>query len=299
MLAGVFVGFATKTHEAQALSDLLDVIHGPLSIEMVRVCPSQLLAMKASMVTLDKVLQRLDAGRPIREVLEEPVQVQGRPALVDPVELMRRHVGQCFLDVAEAIIDQSKRFHGNKDKVQLSGAGHIETIAWGDVDMDRDRFHMSMDSASSLPTQPAARLAALQEYAQAGFIDREKLMALMGMPDVSEEELLISAPYRAAYHVIDRLVLEGVYTAPNKYMKLDTCIQLGLRVHADMQTWDEVDDDRMALLEQFIDEAEALNAVVQGTAPGNDNSAGQALAPVQVTAQGAPVQAGAAPMAAA
>lgn len=196
---------------------------------------------------------------------------------------------QCFLELAEAVIDESKRFHGKKDKVQLTGGGHTETIPWGDVDMDRDAFHMTMFPASLLPTQPAARLAAIQEYAQAGFIDRETLMALAGMPDVSEEELLVSAPYRAAYHIIDRIVHDGVYTSPNKYMKVDTCLQLALRTWNDMMTWDDADEDTMALLTQFIDECNDLIQTQNGAAqPGQ--------APVQVTAAGAPVQAGAAPM---
>lgn len=69
-LAGVYVGFARTTTEMAALQDLLEVMHGELVCEVVRVDEQRLKAMEESMLTLAKVLDRLDRGKPIRTVLE-------------------------------------------------------------------------------------------------------------------------------------------------------------------------------------------------------------------------------------
>ncbi|HVW29881.1 MAG TPA: hypothetical protein VHC69_31170 [Polyangiaceae bacterium] len=171
-----------------------------------------------------------------------------------------------YLEIADAIIDESQRFHGPKTKVNLMGRGHVERIDWSEVNMDRDRFNLQVLRSSTLPQQPSARLAWIQEMAQAGTIDRDMLYDLLDMPDVSEAEVMLSAPYRAAFHVIDRIVQEGEYMPPDKYMKLDTCLQQALRQYNDMLTWQQPDMERMALLQQFIDECREMIQLQQGTA---------------------------------
>lgn len=191
---------------------------------------------------------------------------------------------QCFVELADAIIDQSKRLYGKGSKVRLFGKGSFSEVKWGEVDMKRDMFVMSVFPVSQLPTTPAARLTAIQELAEAGLVDRDQIEDLMDMPDITANMRQASAPWRAAFHQVCQIVEEGKYEAPNRNMKLDTALKCALIHYNDMLTWPERDVDKMDLLEDYIDEVKDLiRQATEAQQPSQPTGAPEGALPQQPT----------------
>lgn len=164
------------------------------------------------------------------------------------------------LGLGELTIEAAKRIYedsGNYDAtIYDTGKSFGETIAWKDVDMDRDVYSLRMFPTSSLPSHPAARQQVVAEWFNGGIIDRRQYMDLLGMPDVLRVMSLTSSPYDIAAKLIDQILVDGemVTTVPelgDQKIVLKLAQQSLLRALADGMP---ETDKRIAMLRGFIEQ---------------------------------------------
>lgn len=159
----------------------------------------------------------VEAAAAIREVSERET---SRFALVS------QRVEQFYLEVAEMLIRVAamKYKNGQKVKTKWASKNVVEEIDWKDVDLDRDRYMMSVEAASILTLTPAARMQQVTELAQVGALSQQEIRYLLDHPDMERSNSLANANFEDIEIVLDRLS-EGKDESPEPFQDL----QLGLQ----------------------------------------------------------------------
>ena len=194
-------------------------------------------------------------------------------------------VGQAYerfyLDIARLMVECAKDIYV-EDKafsVKVPGKKFIETIEWKDVDLEEDEYVMQIFPVSSLPQDPAGRLQTIQEYAQAGFLNPRQARRLLDFPDLEAVEDLANSQEDLIHEIMEKIVEEGEYTAPEPYDNLDLCQEIALQYYSDGKL-SNLEQDKLDLLRTFIDQVNMLKEkAVQPPMPNPAMSAGQAGAP--------------------
>lgn len=133
---------------------------------------------------------------------------------------------QAFISVAYKMIDLARELYGKGQKFKsvFSAGSFTQSIDWNDVDLDEDRFVITVEAASIMSRTPAGRLQAVIELAQAGVIDTDESRRLLGHPDIEHSRSL----YNAAIEYIERVIEQinrGVYVPPEPFENLQLSLK--------------------------------------------------------------------------
>ena len=146
---------------------------------------------------------------------------------------------------------------GEEHAVLFRDKKGIERLDWKDVDMDDDAFDIQFFPASAMPQEPSARFQFAQELFNAGLIGRAAERRLLSFPDPEFELELSDSPYDLVLMRLTEIADTGEYLAPEEFMDLDLCVKLGNQFYSRCSI-DRLDEDRLALIRQFITDALAL-----------------------------------------
>ena len=142
-------------------------------------------------------------------------------------ELQEQRLEEFYCDIAMKILTFSKELYSEKGgKVKIKDRRFIKQIDWKELDMDFDEFEMGMFPVSSLPDTPSGRMQSINEYTQAGYIDRAHAMELLRLPDLDDYVSVQVAAVENAKMVVDAIRWEAEWTQPDPLMDLNTCISL-------------------------------------------------------------------------
>jgi hypothetical protein len=119
---------------------------------------------------------------------------------------------------------------------------------------------------SSLPNDPAGRLATIQEYAQAGFLTPRQARRLLDFPDLEQVESLANAEEEYLQSVFDRIVDEGDYTSPDPLDDLQLSKQLCLEYYAKGK-FNNLREDRLELLRRYLEQINEIEQAMMPPAP--------------------------------
>lgn len=166
---------------------------------------------------------------------------------------------QFFVELAKVSVSAAKKLYLNEGNfsVKVPGKRFIETIDWKDVDLDNDQFMLQIYPVSKLPQDPEGRLQTIQEMMQAGLIDPQTGRRLLDYPDLEAEENLANAAMDYTHKILDEMVEDGVYTAPEPYDNLQLMKKTALEYYSQGKL-NGLREDRLELLRQFMDDVEAL-----------------------------------------
>lgn len=174
-----------------------------------------------------------------------------------------------FMDGAKIMVDMSRdlfKEDGIKDlKVNVKGKKFIETIEWGDVDMDDDKFIMRVFPTSLLPSSPQGRKQEVTELMQAGFIDKEAAMTLLDFPDVESFMSLQTASMDDIGMIIENMIEKGIYQSPEPFMNIQLASQMVQSAYLRGKT-EAVPEDRLELLRRFMDDCNTLKNMAMSAA---------------------------------
>lgn len=133
---------------------------------------------------------------------------------------------QSYLQTARIYLDLSKDLYesGVDTVVKAPAKKFIQSIKWSEIDLEADAYVMQMFPISSLPHEPAGRLAFVQEMLQGGLIDRDWALELLDFPDTQNYLSLKNASLEDILYTIDQIVNHAKYTPPEPYQNL----QLGM-----------------------------------------------------------------------
>jgi hypothetical protein len=192
----------------------------------------------------------LDSGRALREY--------------NDIESERfQNVGmaweQFHLDCANvSILTARKIYEDNKKlKVKYPGSKFIETIDWKSVDMDEDKYVLQCFPVSSLPSDPAGRMATIQDMVNMGYLDQRQSRRLMDFPDVDQVETLYNSVEERIYRILDKIVDDGEFTPPDEYMPPDLARELSL-MYINMYMNEGLEEEKLQLLKDFNSQISAL-----------------------------------------
>jgi len=151
-------------------------------------------------------------------------------------------------------------------QVRVPGKKSLAMIEWKDIKLNDEDYVMQCFPVSSLPNDPAGRLATIQEYAQAGFLTPRQARRLLDFPDLEQVESLANAEEEYLQSVFDRIVDEGDYTSPDPLDDLQLSKQLCLEYYAKGK-FNNLREDRLELLRRYLEQINEIEQAMMPPAP--------------------------------
>lgn len=181
--------------------------------------------------------------------------------------LVGQTLEESVLEDAEHIIDlaheAAEEGHPIEAPVDDKRKG-LQMVRWKDVNMERDAFVLKAFPTSSLPSTPAARKQAVEEWQQAGWIDANEARRLMDVPDLEASNNIAFAAAEDIDATIERFLEEGddedpesVYETPEPYQDL----VYGLKAFQSALLRgrnQKVPEPRLELLRRWMEQAQAM-----------------------------------------
>lgn len=164
-----------------------------------------------------------------------------------------------YLELARLAVDCAKEIFEEDGKFSVKVPGHrfINTIDWKDVDLDDDEYVLKMFPVSSLPQDPAGRLATVQEYAQAGYLSPRAARKLLDFPDLEQVEDLANAQEEYLNEILEKIIDDGEFTPPEPFDDLGLARELALQYYSQGKC-NGLEEEKLDLLRQFMDQLDVL-----------------------------------------
>jgi len=180
-------------------------------------------------------------------------------------ELVGQRYEKLFMDVSDLLIHWSRELYQSNPKLasRAKGGSTIESIEWGEADMDSDAFVMEMFPVSSLPNSPEGRLETITQLTQAGYLSKETSFELLDFPDLAEEVSLQVASIQHARMVVDKARWEGKVLQPIPEWNIAAVIELAHQNYLDALQM----DTPKSHLDAILDLKDACVAVQEAAAP--------------------------------
>lgn len=155
----------------------------------------------------------LDSGKALREYSD----IESERFILTGQAWEEAHV-----EMAEQIIDLASEAaeEGEPLEAVTQGRWGTEAIKWGDVELDRKSLVLKALPTSSLPTTPAARQQAIQEWLEAGWVDPLEARRLMDMPDLDASNSSAFAAQEDIDWMIEDMLDGRDYQPPEPYQDL-------------------------------------------------------------------------------
>lgn len=195
-------------------------------------------------------------------------------------------VGERFerfhMDIARVMVSLTRKLAKSNKKLSIKVIdGKSSTdLSWvKDVDLEAEQYLMRCFPTGALPPTPAGRLQFVQELASGGFIgSKEQALSLLDFPDLEGFISTQTAGIDNMQRIVGRILNKGIVTAPTKWMFLEYGIpyaQAQLLVGEDQGR----PDDRLELLQSWLEEASALADSLKPPMPGAPPGAPPGMAP--------------------
>ena len=157
--------------------------------------------------------QGLDSGEAIRTYDD---------ISTDRFASLSRRYDNFFIELAYQVINLAKEIavrDGTYSTI-YPGKNSIQKIDLPEADLLEDTFVIQCYTQSSLPKDPAGRLAKVTEMAQAGMVDLQEARRLLDFPDLEQTERLANAARERVFQVLDDIVEHNKYQPPDPFTDL-------------------------------------------------------------------------------
>lgn len=166
-----------------------------------------------------------------------------------------------MIDVAKDIADEDGKYG-----TIYPGKNGITKIDLPKADLAQDNFVIQCFNQSSLPRDPAGRLAKVTEMAQAGLITMREARRLLDYPDLDQIELLANAAEERIFKMLDDIVDEGEYLPPDPFTDLVLGEQFATQ-YINLYGQTDLPEDRMEMLRTWFQQIQALKQAAMPPAP--------------------------------
>lgn len=136
-----------------------------------------------------------------------------------------------------------------------------------------DPFVIQCFTESSLPRQPAGRIASVTEMVQAGMLTVKEGRRLMKAPDLEQNEKLDNASEERIFQILDKIVEDGDYTMPDPFLDLELATILTVQ-YINLYLAANLEEEKADMLRLFFQQVQTLKQAAMPAAP-----AAPALAP--------------------
>jgi hypothetical protein len=223
----------------------------------------------------------LDSGRALREFND---------INSDRFNTIGQAYEEFFLDLAKMAVDLARdiALREGEYPVKVPGRSFVLDLDWEDVDLENDAFVMQIFPVSSLPTDPAGRLQTVTEMTQAGWLTPRQARRLMNFPDLETAENQFNAAEDYLEMVLDKIVDDGKFTAPDEFDDLAGGRELALAYYQQGKCH-KLAPGRLEMLRRFMQAIDEMTQMAQETAAAAQNAQpgapGQIASPVGAVPQ--------------
>ncbi len=193
---------------------------------------------------------------------------------------LSRKYDNLFVDLAYQIMDLAKDIATREGSYQTvypnkNGAKEIDLPA---MDMLNDPFVIQCFNMSSLPRDPAGRMQKIVEMIQSGMITVKEGRRLLDYPDLEQVEMLANASQERIYQILDEIIEDGIYTAPDPFMDLQLANDIVVQYY-NLYSKAKLEEDRVEMLVNFFQQVQDIKAAAQPPAPPGMPGGAPAAAP--------------------
>lgn len=194
--------------------------------------------------------QGLDSGEAIRSYDD---------ISTDRFNSLARRYDNFFIDLAYQIVDLAKDIaerEGSYSTVYPNKDGTRE-IDLPKAAMLEDAFIIQCFTQSSLPKDPAGRLAKITEMVQSGMITLQEGRRLLDYPDLEQIEKLANAAEERIFQILDEIIDTGKYTSPDPFMDLELATTLTTQ-YINLYSSAKLEESKAQKLRDFFSQVQAL-----------------------------------------
>lgn len=129
-----------------------------------------------------------------------------------------------------------------------------------------DSFVIQCYTQSSLPKDPAGRLAKVTEMIQAGMLSIQEGRRLLDYPDLSQIEKLANAGEERIFSYLDGIIEDGKYNQPDPFMDLQLASKLTVQ-YINLYMPAKLEEHKVQQLRDFFSQVQSLITAAQPPAP--------------------------------
>lgn len=175
-----------------------------------------------------------------------------------------------FVDLAYQVVDVAMDIAKETGKYQTvyPNKDGTKEIDLPKMSFLKDPFVIKCFTESSLPHQPAGRMATVTEQVQAGMLTIKEGRRLLKFPDLEQNEKLDNASEERIFKILDAIVEDGEYTPPDPFLDLQLATQLTVQ-YINLYLAANLEEDKADMLRTFFNQCqELLMVATQGMQPG-------------------------------
>jgi hypothetical protein len=210
--------------------------------------------------------QGLDSGEAIRTYDD---------ISTDRFASLSRRYDNLFIDLAYQIVDLAKDIATEQGSYQTvyPNKNGMREIDLPHAELVDDPFIIQCFTQSSLPKDPAGRLAKITEMVQAGMITVQEGRRLLDYPDLEQIEKLANAAEERIFQILDDIIETGKYTPPDPFMSLDLATQLTTQ-YINLYSQAKLEESKAQKLRDFFSQIQAIKqAAMPPPMPGQPGAA--------------------------
>lgn len=212
--------------------------------------------------------QGLDSGEAIRTYDD---------ISTDRFASLSRRYDNMFIDLAYQITDFAKDIAIRDGKYQTiyPSKNGTKEIDLPKAAMIKDSFVIQCFTQSSLPKDPAGRLAKVTEMIQSGMISIQEGRRLLDYPDLEQIEKLANAGEERIFQILDLIVESGKYTPPDPFIDIQLASTLTTQ-YINLYSSAKLEESKRQKLVDFFNQIQAFKAQATTPPPGAPQPSPQA-----------------------
>lgn len=186
----------------------------------------------------------------------------------DRFAALSRRYDNLFIDLAYAITDLAKDIAERDGKYQTvyPNKNGTKQVDLPNASLIQDPFVIQCFNASSLPRDPAGRMAKITEMIQAGMITIKEGRRLLDYPDLDQVEKLANASEERIFQILDEIVEDGKYTPPDPFLDLQLANELTVQ-YINLYSSAKLEEEKCQQLRTFFSQIQALKMAAMPPAP--------------------------------
>ncbi len=181
---------------------------------------------------------------------------------------LSRRYDNFFIDLAYLMIDEAKDIcerDGEYSTVYPNKNGTKE-IDLPKASLLDNTFIIQCYTQSSLPKDPAGRMAKITEMITSGMITVQEGRRLLDYPDLEQVEKLANAAEERIFQILDEIIEKGKYTPPDPFMDIilaETLTGQYINLYASAK----LEEAKMQMLRDFFNQIQAIKLAAQPPPP--------------------------------
>lgn len=235
--------------------DVTSAVPGDLQqeIEQIKTEKFQELGLSSMQLAGEKPAG-LDSGKAIRAYEDVGSRRQQQPG---------RRYEDGFMDVCDLLLELNMQAAEINPDYQVSSRKQVgrttllSSVKWREVALPENKYRLQMWPTSSLPSTPAGKMAAVQEWVDGGWISRPFAQSLLDFPDIDSALRIELADLDAIMFQIEQILDGKKNVLPDGYMDLVMAADIARRSLLHARTL-EAPAGVLLAMEDYIDEAMQL-----------------------------------------